>query len=175
MTIVVSACPTVEGPKVSKGRSESPLVASAEAKSPKTIVVSACLLGENCKYNGGNNRSERVLRYIDGHKIIPLCPEMLGGLPCPRNPVEWHDGRVVTRDGDDCTEAFRLGVARALALIGDRPVDLAILQSRSPTCGVKQIYDGTFTGTKIDGMGALAKALHERGIPLMDAEDVPEA
>lgn len=139
-----------------------------------TILVSACLLGENCKYNGGNNRSERVLRYVEGHEIIPVCPEMLGGLPCPRKPVEWVGERVLTRDGDDCTEAFRLGVQRAMEIIADRQVDLAILQSRSPTCGVKQIYDGSFSGVKIDGQGALARALKEKGIPLMDAEDVPE-
>ena len=139
-----------------------------------TILVSACLLGENCKYNGGSNRSERVLRYVAGHEVIPVCPEMLGGLPCPRKPVEWVGERVLTKDGDDCTEAFRRGVQRALDIIGDRRVDLAILQSRSPTCGVKQIYDGTFSGVRIDGMGALARALHERGVPLMDAEDVPQ-
>ena len=139
-----------------------------------TILVSACLLGENCKYNGGNNLNERVLRYLAGHEIIPVCPEMLGGLSSPRKPVEWRDGHAVTRDGDDWTAEFRLGVARAMALIGDRPIYLAILQSRSPTCGVKQVYDGTFTGRKIPGQGALAKALAERGIPLMDAEDVPE-
>ena len=138
------------------------------------IVVSACLLGENCKYTGGNNRNERVLRYVVGHEVSPVCPEMLGGLPCPRKPVEWVGERVLTRDGDDCTEAFRLGVQRAVDIIGDRQIDLAILQSRSPTCGVKQIYDGTFSGVRIDGQGALAKALKDRGIPLMDAEDVPE-
>ena len=139
-----------------------------------TILVSACLLGENCKYNGGNNRNERVLRYVAGHKIIPVCPEMLGGLPCPRKPVEWVGDRVLTRDGDDCTENFRLGVQRAMDIIASKHVDLAILQSRSPTCGVKQIYDGTFSGVRVDGMGALARALKERGIPLMDAEDVPD-
>ena len=137
------------------------------------IVVSACLLGENCKYSGGNNLSERVVRFVAGHEIIPVCPEMLGGLPCPRKPVEWVGDRVLTRDGDDCSEAFRLGVQRALETIEGKQVDLAILQSRSPTCGVKQIYDGTFSGVRIDGMGALARALKERGIPLMDAEDVP--
>ena len=138
------------------------------------IVVSACLLGENCKYNGGNNRSERVLRYVEGHEVITVCPEMLGGLPCPRKPVEWVGERVLTKDGDDCTENFRLGVQKAMDIIGDKHIDLAILQSRSPTCGVKQIYDGTFSGVRINGMGALARALHERGIPLMDAEDVPD-
>ena len=138
------------------------------------ILVSACLLGENCKYNGGNNRNERVLRYVQGHEVIPVCPEVLGGLPCPRKPVEWVGERVLTQDGDDCTENFRIGVQKALEVIADQQVDLAILQSRSPTCGVKQIYDGTFSGVRIDGQGALAKALAVRGIPLMDAEDVPE-
>ena len=138
------------------------------------ILVSACLLGENCKYNGGNNRNERVLRYVQGHEVIPVCPEVLGGLPCPRKPVEWVGERVLTRDGDDCTENFRIGVQRALEVIADQQVDLAILHSRSPTWGVKQIYDGTFSGVRIDGQGALAKALAARGIPLMDAEDVPE-
>ena len=138
------------------------------------ILVSACLLGDNCKYNGGNNRNERVLRYVQGHEVIPVCPEVLGGLPCPRKPVEWVGERVLTQDGDDCTENFRIGVQRALETIADQQVDLAILQSRSPTCGVKQIYDGTFSGVRIDGQGALAKALAARGIPLIDAEDVPE-
>ena len=138
------------------------------------ILVSACLLGDNCKYNGGNNRNARVLRYVQGHEVIPVCPEVLGGLPCPRKPVEWVGERVLTRDGDDCTENFRIGVQRALEVIADQQVDLAILQSRSPTCGVKQIYDGTFSGVRIDGQGVLAKALAARGIPLMDAEDVPE-
>lgn len=139
-----------------------------------TILVSACLLGENCKYNGGNNRNERVLRYVEGNEVIRVCPEMLGGLSCPRKPVEWVGDRVMTKEGDDCTEAFRLGVQKALALIADKHIDLAILQSRSPTCGVKQIYDGTFSGTRIPGQGALARALREQGILLMDAEDVPE-
>ena len=138
-----------------------------------TILVSACLLGENCKYNGGNNRNERVLRYVEGHRVIPVCPEMLSGLGAPRKPVELRGERVVTADGEDHTEAFRRGVALALKSITGETIDLAILQSRSPTCGVKQIYDGTFTRCKIDGQGLLARALAARGIPLMDAEDVP--
>lgn len=138
-----------------------------------TILISACLLGENCKYNGGNNRNEKVLRYAEGHEVIPVCPEVLGGLPCPRKPVEWRAGRVRTQDGDDYTPQFRQGVQRALEIIGNRRIDLAILQSRSPSCGVKQIYDGSFTGTRIAGMGLLARTLTEMSIPLMDAEDVP--
>ena len=140
----------------------------------KTILVSACLLGENCKYNGGNNRNGRVLRYVEGQRVLAVCPEVLGGLPCPRKPVEWRGERVVTADGEDCTAQFRAGVAEVLRQIDGVRVDLAILQSRSPTCGVKQIYDGTFTGTRIDGQGLLARTLAEHGVPLMDAEDVPE-
>ncbi len=138
-----------------------------------TILVSACLLGENCKYNGGNNRNERVLQYVEGHRVIAVCPEMLSGLGAPRKPVELRAGRVVTAEGDDCTDAFRAGVRKAMEQIAGEEIDLAILQSRSPTCGVKQIYDGTFSRTKITGQGLLAQALAERGIPLMDAEDVP--
>ncbi len=139
-----------------------------------TIAVSACLLGENCKYNGGNNRSERVLRYVEGCRVIPVCPERAGGLPCPRRPVEWQNGRAMTQDGTDCTAEFTLGVQKTMAMLAAEQVDLAILQSRSPTCGVHQVYDGSFTGTKIAGMGLLARTLQEAGIPLMDAEDVPE-
>lgn len=139
-----------------------------------TILVSACLLGENCKYNGGNNRNERVMAYVANHRVIPVCPEMLSGLGAPRKPVELRDGRVVTADGDDCTEAFHAGVEKALARIAGEQIDLAILQSRSPTCGVRQIYDGTFTCRKIAGQGLLARALAARGVTLMDAEEVPE-
>jgi len=139
-----------------------------------TILVSACLLGENCKYNGGNNLNDRVVQFVAGHEVIPVCPEVLGGLPCPRKPVEWQGERVVTRDGEDCTAQFCAGVEAVRRIIDGRQIDLAILQSRSPTCGVKQIYDGTFSGTRITGMGSLARMLSEIGVPLMDAEDVPE-
>lgn len=137
-----------------------------------TILVSACLLGENCKYNGGNNRHERVLAYVEGHRVIPICPEMLSGLGAPRKPVELVGDRVMTADGDDCTQAFELGIRRALEVIDGQQIDLAILQSRSPTCGVREIYDGTFSRTRIPGQGLLARALAERGIPLLDAAEV---
>ena len=140
----------------------------------KTILVSACLLGRNCKYNGGNNRNERVLKYVEGHRVIAVCPEVQGGLPCPRKPVEWREGRVVTADGEDCTAQFRAGVADVVRQIAGERIDVAVLQSRSPTCGVKQIYDGTFTGTRVAGQGLLARTLAEMGVPLLDAEDVPE-
>lgn len=136
------------------------------------IAVSACLLGHNCKYSGGNNRSQKVLDYIEGHEIIPVCPEVTGGLPVPRVPVELKNGRAINRNGEDVTDFFLKGVEKEMVKMQD--IDLAILQSRSPSCGCKQIYDGTFSKTLIDGKGMFAQALAEAGIPLMDGDDVPE-
>ena len=136
------------------------------------IAVSACLLGHDCKYNGGNNRSQKVLDYIEGHEVIPVCPEVAGGLPIPRVPVELKDGKAINRNGEDVTEFFCRGVEKEMSKMQD--IDLAILQPRSPSCGCKQIYDGTFSKTLIDGKGMFAQALAEAGIPLMDGDDVPE-
>ena len=135
------------------------------------VLVSACLLGENCKYNGKNNRNEAVLRFVEDKEVISICPELLTGLGAPRTPVELFGGRVVDREGKDRDALYRKGVEMALEQIKDMDIDLAILQSRSPTCGVRQIYDGPFTGRKIDGMGIFARELKEQGIPLMDAEE----
>lgn len=137
-----------------------------------TILVSACLLGENCKYNGGNNWNERVVKFCEGHRVIAVCPEQLGGLSTPRKPVEIRGERVLTVDGDDCTQAFRNGVKQVLQRIDGEQIDMAILQSRSPSCGVKEVYDGTFTRTRVPGMGMLARALAERGVTLVDAADI---
>ena len=111
------------------------------------IMVSACLLGENCKYNGGNNYNEKVMEYIKGHEVISVCPEVLGGLPTPRVPSEIVGGVVTTKDGRNVDSEFRLGAEIALKKALEEEVDLVILQSRSPSCGVKQIYDGSFSGT----------------------------
>lgn len=135
------------------------------------IMVSACLLGENCKYNGGNNYNEKVMEYIKGHEVISVCPEVLGGLPTPRVPSEIVNGVVTTRDGRDVDSQFRLGAETALKKAIEENVDLVILQSRSPSCGVKQIYDGSFSGTKIDGQGIFAKLLIENNIRMVDVED----
>ena len=136
------------------------------------IMVSACLLGENCKYNGGNNRNEHVLEYLKGHEVIPVCPEVTGGMPVPRVPVELKNGRAINRDGEDVTEFFQKGVKLTMEKMQD--IDLAILQPRSPSCGCKQIYDGSFTKTMIEGKGMFAQALAKAGIPMMDGDDVPE-
>ena len=138
------------------------------------IAVSACLLGHDCKYNGGNNRSQKVLDYIEGHEVIPVCPEVAGGLPVPRVPVELKDGRAINRNGEDVTEFFRRGVELTMEKLSEQNIDLAILQPRSPSCGCKQIYDGTFSKTLIGGKGMFAQALSDAGIPLMDGDDIPE-
>ena len=138
------------------------------------ILVSACLLGKNCKYNGGNNLNQRVLDFIEGHEIIVVCPEQLGGLSTPRLPAEIVDGIVTNKEGISVDAEFRKGAQAALAAALENKVDLAILQSRSPSCGVKEIYDGSFSGKKIKGQGVLAKLLSAHGIKVLDAEDIVE-
>lgn len=136
------------------------------------IAVSACLLGVNCKYSGGNNYSEKVARFIEGHEVISVCPEMMGGLPTPRTPAEIVNGVVTMRDGTDVDKEFRSGAKVALEKCLENRVDLLILQSRSPSCGVNEIYDGTFTGQKIQGRGIFAKLAIEAGIKTLDLEDL---
>ena len=136
------------------------------------IMVSACLLGENCKYSGGNNRSEKVLAYVAGHEVIPVCPEVMGGLPTPRVPAEIVHGTVVNKAGVNVDREYRLGAQKALGIAKENRIDLAILQSRSPSCGVKEIYDGTFSGKRIPGQGVTAKLLMDNGFRVMDAEEL---
>lgn len=138
------------------------------------ILVSACLLGKNCKYNGGNNLNQGVLEFIEGHEVIGVCPEQLGGLSTPRLPAEIVDGVVTNKEGVSVDAEFRKGAQAALAAALENKVDLAILQSRSPSCGVKEIYDGSFSGKKIKGQGVFAKLLSARGIKVLDVEDVAE-
>lgn len=138
------------------------------------IIVSACLLGYNCKYNGANNYSEETVRYIkDGdHYAIPVCPEILGGLNTPRSPAEITGGTVINRDGVCVDKEFRIGAERALETALSRHADMAILQPRSPSCGAGQIYDGTFSGTLIDGNGIFAQMLIDRGIEVKNADEL---
>ena len=138
------------------------------------ILVSACLLGKNCKYNGGNNLNQGVLEFIEGHEVIGVCPEQLGGLSTPRLPAEIVAGLVTNKEGVSVDHEFRKGAQEALAIALENKVDLAILQSRSPSCGVKEIYDGSFSGKKIKGQGVFAKLLSAREIKVLDVEDVAE-
>ena len=136
------------------------------------IMVSACLLGENCKYNGGNNLNEKVLNYVKGHQVITVCPEVMGGLPTPRVPAEIKNGVVTTKDGRSVDWEFRTGAEKALQIAKDNQMDLVILQSRSPSCGSKEMYDGSFSGKRIVGQGVFAKMLIDNGFQVVDVEDL---
>lgn len=136
------------------------------------VLVSACLLGRNCKYNGGNNYSEKVLKLIEGRKIIEVCPEELAGLGTPRVPIEIVGDEIISRDGVNVTEQLRIAVDKILDRISGEEIEYAVLKSRSPTCGVKQVYDGTFSGVLVDGMGTLARALADAGYRVIDCEDI---
>ena len=136
------------------------------------ILVSACLLGENCKYNGGNNYSPAVEEFVRGKEVLAVCPEMMAGMGCPRTPIEIVDGVLMDRDGNNVDAAMRKAVAEAIELIQKEAICSAILQSRSPTCGVNQIYDGSFSGKLISGSGIFAQALKNAGYQIMDAEDL---
>ena len=136
------------------------------------IMVSACLAGENCKYNGGNNRNEKVLKLMADNEVFTVCPEELGGLPTPRVPSEIKDGLVTAKDGRIVDAEFRAGAAKCLEIAGRWQPDLVVLQSRSPSCGVKQRYDGTFTGRLVNQAGVTAQLLMEKGFRCMDVEDL---
>ena len=127
-------------------------------------------MGENCKYNGGNNLSRKLLDYVKGQEVITVCPEVMGGLSIPRVPAEIVDGVVTTKDGRNVDTEFRTGAEMALKIAMENQVDLVILQSRSPSCGSKQIYDGSFSDKRIDGQGIFAKMLMENGFQVLDVE-----
>ena len=110
------------------------------------VLVSACLLGENCKYNGGNNYSSVVAEVVKDKEVLPVCPEMLAGMGCPRTPIEIVDGVLMDRDGNNVDAAMREAVVQTMEMIRKENIQCAILQSRSPTCGVNEIYDGSFSG-----------------------------
>lgn len=136
------------------------------------VLVSACLLGRNCKYNGGNNYDEKVAAFLEGKEVIPVCPEELAGLGVPRTPIEIVDGVLMDRNGNCVDGAVRQAVDKILETIRGEEIDCAVLKSRSPTCGVKQVYDGTFSGRLVDGSGVLAQALREAGYVTIDGEDI---
>ncbi len=136
------------------------------------IIVSACLLGRNCKYNGGNNFDPRVAEFVAGKEVIPVCPEELAGLGIPRPPIEIVDGEVRRKDGTSVDAAVRDAIGKILARVKDEQIQCAVLKSRSPTCGVRQVYDGSFSGTLIDGSGLLAQALKDAGYTVLDAEEI---
>ena len=145
------------------------------------ILVSACLAGENVKYSGGNNAVPLLCQWIEKHRddVLLVCPEVMGGLPVPRLPAEIQrhganpeDCRVVNKAGDDVTEQFRLGAEKVLELVKAHHISTAILKGNSPSCGDKNIYDGSFTGKLISGSGVTASLLIENGVEVFSEKDV---
>mgnify|MGYP001221629669 FL=1 len=143
----------------------------------RKILVSACLLGYNVRYDEGDNtcRDSRFHQWQREGRFVVVCPEVAGGLPTPRPPAEIQGERVVNILGQDVTEPFRRGAEAALTLAREHNVAMAILKERSPSCGSTWIYDGTFSGTKIFGEGVTAALLRRHGIPVFSEEQLDEA
>ena len=138
------------------------------------VVVSACLLGRNCKYNGGNNYYDDLVVALEkrGCEVFAVCPEVAGGLPTPRLRSEVRSGVVVNEAGERVDEAFRAGAAAELTRASRAgAIDVAILQPRSPSCGVGRIYDGTFSGVLVSGDGVFAGMLKEQGVPVLSPDE----
>lgn len=142
------------------------------------FIVSGCLLGHDCKYNGGNNRNEEVIKFCETHKHVVVCPERTGKLPCPRPPAEIVGSRVINKEGEDLTEAFRQGAKASLntcemlADLSNEKIEGAILKANSPSCGAGKIYDGTFSGTLVNGNGVFADMLIKKGIEVITEKEI---
>jgi len=140
------------------------------------ILVSACLAGINCKYNGGNNYNEKIFNMVKNGEAIPVCAEQLGGLTTPRIPTEIQiiDGKrhAINKQGEDVTKYFEKGAEEILSLAKKLNITKAILQPRSPSCGAGKIYSGKFDGRLLDGNGFLADILIKNGIEVISVEDI---
>ena len=130
------------------------------------LAISACLAGKCCRYDGGSAPLSCLNELSEMFELIALCPEQLGGLPTPRPSAELVAGRVLTEDGEDLTQAFFEGARKAVFLAQTQGCIVALLMDRSPSCGVTCIYDGTFSGTLVEGEGVFADLLREQGFSL---------
>ena len=134
------------------------------------VLVSACLLGDNCKYNGGNNYQQDVVDYLKDKEYVKVCPECLGGLKTPRVPSEIVGDKVINREGIDVTYEYQKGACETLKIAKRENIDLAVLQSNSPSCGCGKIYDGTFSKNLIDGDGITTNLLKEHDIKVIPSD-----
>ncbi len=135
-------------------------------------LCSACLLGIKCRYDGKDNLNERVIELAKKEKLIPVCPEQLGGLPTPREPAEIQGNRVVTYSGKDVTEYFERGAKKVLKIAKLLGIKEAILKQKSPSCGSGKIYDGTFSSRIIEGDGITTRLLKKNGIKVISEEEL---
>ncbi len=136
------------------------------------ILVSACLLGVNCKYSGGNNENKKVLEYLKDKEVIPICPEIMGGLSTPRPASEIIHNKVITNTNKDVTKEYQKGAEESLKLAKLLGAKKALLKAKSPSCGKGKIYDGTFTGTIISGNGVTAELFLENDIEVISEIDL---
>lgn len=136
------------------------------------VLVSQCLLGIDCRYDGGNNFREDISILMEKCAVIPVCPEILGGMTTPRLPSERLGNRVVSKSGDDVTDAFARGAEQALRLAKLYGAKYAVLKQSSPSCGSETVYDGTFSGRKIPGKGVTAEIFEKEGIKLFDEKHI---
>ncbi|MCC7570243.1 DUF523 domain-containing protein [Candidatus Micrarchaeota archaeon] len=135
-------------------------------------LCSACLLGINCRYNGKTKPSKKVLELAKKEVLIPVCPEILGGLEIPRDPFEQKGDKVFSQDGEDFTKQFEIGAEKVLEIAKKYNIKEAILKQRSPSCGCGQIYDGTFSGKVIEGDGVTTKLLKKNKIKIITEEEL---
>lgn len=136
------------------------------------ILISACLLGVRCRYDGAAKYDPRVEKLKEKHHLIPVCPEIYGGLPTPRDPSEKAGGQVLSRAGKDVTAAFRRGAEETLQMAKMFGCTIAILKERSPSCGSGTVYDGTFSGRIVNGDGVAAQMLKENGIRVIGESQI---
>ena len=144
------------------------------AKEIKKILVSACLLGENCKYDGGNNYHKELVEFLSDKVVIKVCPEILGGLSTPRIPCEIKGDKVVNKNGEDKTYFFTKGALETVKIALQEQVHFAILKSNSPSCGNDMVYDGSFAHRLIPGEGITAHMLKMNGIRVYTENDLEE-
>ena len=140
------------------------------------VLISACLLGDNVKYSGGNNLTPELVTLLEKYnvKIVKICPECFAGLPIPRVPSEIREDKVYGKDGRDITEEFLVGAEKISKIAKEKKVDFAILKERSPSCGSSYIYDGSFSGKVIQGQGFTARKLNEENIVIFSEENLKE-
>lgn len=138
------------------------------------ILVSGCLLGACCRYDGASKPHPLAMALAEQHELVPVCPEQLGGLATPRPPAERQGDRIIARTGIDVTEQYCRGAQEALKLYQLLKCDAAVLKERSPSCGSGEIYDGTFGGTLIKGDGVTAELLRAHGVPVYGESQIQE-
>lgn len=138
----------------------------------ENILVSACLLGDNTKYNGLNNYNDKVIELANYFNFIKICPEVFGGLSTPRVPAEIVNDKVLNKKGLDVTSNYNLGAQKALELAKKNNCKYAILKEKSPSCGVNKVYDGTFNGILIDSFGITTKLLIENNIKVYSENEI---